>query len=76
MTAREELVALVAPERPDGSIELARAALLIAAEEYPQLRPEPYLQRLDYLAERVRDHLGDGLPFEASWRRSLTPRCW
>jgi len=52
-------VALVAPERPDGSVELARAALLIAAEEYPQLRPEPYIQRLDYLAERVRDHLGD-----------------
>lgn len=59
MTVREEFGWLVAPERPDESIELARCALLIAAEEYPQLRPEPYLQRLDYLAERVRDHLGD-----------------
>jgi len=56
---REQFAALVAPARPDDSIELALGALLIAAEEYPQLRPAPYLQRLDYLAERVRDHLGD-----------------
>lgn len=59
MSTREQFAALVSRERPDEQIELARAALLIAAEEYPQLRPEPYLQRLDYLAERVRDHLGD-----------------
>jgi len=59
VSVRERFAALVAPERPDASIELALGALLIAAEEYPQLRPEPYLQRLDWLAERVCDHLGD-----------------
>ena len=40
-------------------LDLARAALLIAAEEYPQLTPEPYLQRLDLLAEKVKDRLAD-----------------
>jgi len=42
-----------------GEPDLAHAALLVAAEEYPQLVPEPYLRRLDLLAERVRDRLGD-----------------
>jgi regulator of sirC expression with transglutaminase-like and TPR domain len=54
---RSRFTALV--DRPDTEVDLARAALLIAAEEYPQLVPEPYLQRLDLLAERVRDRLGD-----------------
>jgi regulator of sirC expression with transglutaminase-like and TPR domain len=45
--------------RPEPEIDLARAALLIAAEEYPQLVPEPYLRRLDELAERVRDRQFD-----------------
>jgi len=40
-------------------MELGLGALLIAAEEYPQLMPEPYLRRLDIMAERVRDRLGD-----------------
>jgi regulator of sirC expression with transglutaminase-like and TPR domain len=40
-------------------LQLAHAALLIAAEEYPQLDPAPYLQRLDYYAERVKDRLAD-----------------
>jgi len=44
---------------PDSAIELARAALLLAAEEYPQLVPDLYLRRLDVLAERVRDRLAD-----------------
>lgn len=44
---------------PDAEVELARGALLIAAEEYPQLQPEPYLQRLDVLAERVHDRLDE-----------------
>ena len=43
----------------EGQLNLARAALLVAAEEYPQLSPEPYLQRLDLLAERVKDRLSD-----------------
>jgi regulator of sirC expression with transglutaminase-like and TPR domain len=44
--------------RPDPEIDLAAGALLIAAEEYPQLVQAPYLRRLDLLAERVRDRLG------------------
>src|SRR5690606_6939410 len=56
-TPRSRFAALV--EAPDDEIELARAALLIAAEEYPQLAPEPYLRRLDLFAERVHDRLGD-----------------
>jgi regulator of sirC expression with transglutaminase-like and TPR domain len=45
--------------KPEPEIDLALAALLIAAEEYPQLSPEPYLRRLDELAERVRDRQWD-----------------
>jgi regulator of sirC expression with transglutaminase-like and TPR domain len=40
-------------------VDLALGALLIAAEEYPQLVAETYLRRLDLLTERVRDRLGD-----------------
>lgn len=40
-------------------IDLARAALLIAEEEYPQLSAEPYLQRLDLFAEMVKDRLAN-----------------
>ena len=48
--------------RPEGEIDLARGALLIAAEGREDLDPEPFLARLDDLAERVRVHLdlGDG----------------
>jgi regulator of sirC expression with transglutaminase-like and TPR domain len=53
---RDRLADLIA--RPDPEIDLAAGALLIAAEEYPQLRDAPYLRRLDLLAERVRDRLG------------------
>jgi regulator of sirC expression with transglutaminase-like and TPR domain len=56
-TPRSRFAALV--EHPDEEIELARASLLIAAEEYPQLVPDLYLRRLDILAERVRDRLSD-----------------
>lgn len=56
-TARSRFAELVTGD--DADFDLARAALLIAAEEYPQLVPEPYLRRLDLLAERVRDRLGD-----------------
>ena len=56
-TPRSRLARLV--ELPEPEIELARAALLIAAEEYPQLVPDLYLRRLDILAERVRDRLAD-----------------
>lgn len=44
--------------RPDARIDLARAALWLAAEEYPDLDPEVYLGRLESLAERVRHARG------------------
>ena len=40
-------------ERDDEEINLAEAALAIAAIEYPELTPEPWLAALDRLAERV-----------------------
>lgn len=42
--------------------DLARGALLIALEEYPQLDVDATLQRLDALAERVRTRGGAGEP--------------
>jgi len=56
-TARGRFSAAVAVAEDE--VDLARAALLIAAEEYPQLVPEIYLQRLDYYAERVKDRLAN-----------------
>ena len=56
-SARSRFAALV--ERGESELPLAEAALLIAAEEYPQLPTGPYLRRLDLLAERVRDRLSD-----------------
>jgi regulator of sirC expression with transglutaminase-like and TPR domain len=53
--AREHLLQLL---RQD-DIDLAHAALLIAQEEYPQLSPDPYLQRLDLYAEMVKDRLAN-----------------
>ncbi len=40
-------------------MDLARAALLVAKEEYPQLPVELYLARLDQIAEEVKDRLAD-----------------
>ncbi len=45
--------------RPEPDINLARAALLVAKEEYPQLSVEQYLARLEQLAEEVKDRLDD-----------------
>jgi regulator of sirC expression with transglutaminase-like and TPR domain len=56
-TPRSRFAALVSGSGHD--IDLALAALLVAAEEYPQLAPELYLRRLDLLSERVRDRLAD-----------------
>ena len=39
--------------RPDGRIDLARAALAIARWEYPGLDVDAYLDRLDALARGV-----------------------
>jgi regulator of sirC expression with transglutaminase-like and TPR domain len=46
-----ELATLVS--RPDGRLDLARAALTIAQWEYPALEVEAYLERLDGLARGV-----------------------
>jgi len=46
-----ELAAQVS--RPDGRLDLARAALTIARWEYPTLEVDPYLERLDALARGV-----------------------
>jgi len=45
--------------RPEPEIGLARAALLIAKEQYPQLSVDHYLARLDQLAEEVKDRLAE-----------------
>jgi regulator of sirC expression with transglutaminase-like and TPR domain len=55
--ARSRFAAEVA--KPEPELDLARAALYIAAEEYPQLVPEPYLRRLDEYAEHVKDRQWD-----------------
>lgn len=47
----------------DDAIDLARALLLIAAEEYPDLDVEAYLARFDEMAEAIRPRLsGDEGP--------------
>jgi regulator of sirC expression with transglutaminase-like and TPR domain len=45
--------------RAEPELNLARAALLLAKEEYPQLPVDAYLGRLDELAEMVRDRLAE-----------------
>jgi regulator of sirC expression with transglutaminase-like and TPR domain len=49
----EQLVTL-----PDAAIPLAETALIIACEEYPQLELNPYLELLDEIAEKVKEHCG------------------
>jgi regulator of sirC expression with transglutaminase-like and TPR domain len=43
--------------QPEPQIDLAKAALYIALEEYPTLEVEAYLNALDTMAEDVRDRL-------------------
>jgi len=43
--------------RREAEVDLARAALLVAKEQYPQIAIEQYLSRLDLLAEEVKDRL-------------------
>lgn len=54
---RSQLAKLLSGAESD--LNLAEAALLVAAEEYPQLPTGPYLRRLELLAERVRDRLSE-----------------
>jgi regulator of sirC expression with transglutaminase-like and TPR domain len=44
--------------RPDAQINLAEAALLIAAEEYPHLDIGGYLDHIRRIAERIKDRVG------------------
>jgi len=46
-------------KRPEAEMSMARAALLVAQEEYPQIPVELYLARLDQMAEEVKDRLAD-----------------
>lgn len=50
-TAREELAQLL--KGRDSAVDLVRASLLIAQDEYPTLDPTPYLKKMDSLAARV-----------------------
>lgn len=43
--------------QPDSSIDLAKAALYMALEEYPDIEPEEYLNILDTMADELRDRL-------------------
>jgi regulator of sirC expression with transglutaminase-like and TPR domain len=54
---RERFAACVAA--PDAQVDLASAALWLAAEEYPDLDLQIYLGRLESLAERVRSTWGN-----------------
>ncbi len=55
--ARKQFIAAI--QLDDSSLELDRAALLIAAEEYPSLEVEEYLSRLNELAENSRRRMAD-----------------
>ena len=48
-----------AAKKSEHDLELARAVLYIAQEEYPQLPVDRYILRLDTLAEEVKDRLDD-----------------
>ena len=43
--------------RPDADLDLEQGAILIAAEEYPDLEPSEITSRLDQLGEIARDAL-------------------
>jgi len=57
VAALAEFSALVSRTIEDERIDLARAALAIARTEYPQLKADQYLGRLQALAQRVRTRL-------------------
>lgn len=54
-TVRAQFAAMTAAA--DEDLDLAATALIIAAEEYPQLTPARYLAELERLAGRVRERL-------------------
>ncbi|BAZ28497.1 hypothetical protein NIES4074_09300 [Cylindrospermum sp. NIES-4074] len=46
-------------QQPDEHIDLAKAALYIAQEEYPDIDPEEYLNALDTMADELQERLPD-----------------
>jgi regulator of sirC expression with transglutaminase-like and TPR domain len=46
---------------PTADVDVAAVALWLATDEYPELNPQDYLDRLDELADRVRPSLVGGL---------------
>ena len=59
---REEFARMIA--RPEEDLDLGRAALLVAGEEYPEMDVAEHLRRLDGYADAVRRLAPDGLPPE------------
>lgn len=58
-SARARFRSLVS--RPEGSLNLAEAALLMAKEEYPRLDVESYLRVLDSFADEIKSRLPTNL---------------
>ena len=56
---REEFARMIS--RPEEDLDLGRAALLVAGEEYPELDVTEHLRRLDGFAEGVRQRAPEGL---------------
>ena len=56
---REEFARMIT--RPEEDLDLGRAALLVAGEEYPELDVAGHLRRLDGFAEAVRQRAPEGL---------------
>ncbi len=50
-----------AVRKPEKTINVAEAALIIAGDEYPDLDVEQYLARLDEIADRARPYVSDRL---------------
>lgn len=57
---RDEFTRMIA--RPEEDLDLGRAALLVAGEEYPELDVAEHLSRLDGFADAVRQRAPEGLP--------------
>ena len=57
---RREFTRLIS--RPEEDLDLGRAALVVAGEEYPSLEVDEHLRTLDRFAEEVRARTGAGMP--------------
>lgn len=55
-TPREQFTAAIT--RPEREVHLAQVCFLVAAEEYPELDPLPYLDAISEFADRVRGVVG------------------